>query len=47
MMGGGGGGSDEKKKRNEPGLGYIAPKYEDGGENGPAADASRAGRRRD
>lgn len=47
MLGAGGAGSDEKKKRNEPGLGYIAPKFEDEGENGPAADASRAGRRRD
>lgn len=48
MMGAGGaGGGDDKKKRKEPGLGYIAPKYDDEGDNGPAADASRAGRRTD
>ena len=48
MMGGAGaGGSDEKKKKGGAGLGYLAPKFEDEGDGGPAADASRAGSRSD
>jgi hypothetical protein len=47
MMGGQGGASDSKKGAKNPGLGYIAPKLEDEGDGGPAAQASRAGRRGD
>ncbi|QBE49391.1 hypothetical protein [Leucobacter triazinivorans] len=45
MMGAAGAGGTEKKSR-KPGLGgYLAPKLEDEGDQGPAARASRAGSR--
>lgn len=46
MMGGQGGAPAEKKNSKSGGGGYLAPKFEEAAERGPAALASRAGSRK-